>query len=89
MPKFIVMSPCTEPLRYGPDSIKKQAIDAHTLGKLAKFVIGWRDLKDPSQPPTPDNFKFSANQIEDPDVVIFVDQDGKSIYLKGADLDHE
>lgn len=88
MPKsFIVMSPCNEPLRYGPDKIKGQVIDAHTAGKLAKFVFGWRDLKDPNLSPTSENLRFSANQLEDPDVIIFIGQDGKRHYLKGAELD--
>lgn len=87
MSKFIVMSACNEPLRYGPDKIKRQVIDAHTAGKLAKFIITWSDLKDLSLPPTPENFKFSVNQIEDPDIVIFIGQDGKRLYLKGAELD--
>jgi hypothetical protein len=87
MKAFVVMSPCNEPLRYGPNKIREQVRDAHTLGKLAKFVIGWRDLKDPSKLPTADNLRFSANQLEDPDVIIFIDQNRKVTYLKGAELD--
>jgi len=86
MSNFIVISPNNEPLRYGPNVIKNQVADAHTIGKLVKFVIGWRDLKDPDKPPTPDNFILSANQIDDPDIIVFVDRCGRSSYLKGAEF---
>jgi hypothetical protein len=65
----------------------RQTADAHAQGKLAKFVIGWRDLKDPEKPPTPDNFSFNPCQAEAPDIVIFIDREGKKSYLKGAGLD--
>ena len=80
------MSPCYEILRYGHDKIKKQTIDAHTGGKLSKFVITHYDLVDPNLPPTPDNLKFEACQADHADIVIFVDRDRKSTFLKGGDL---
>jgi hypothetical protein len=80
--EFIVTSPCYEILRYGHDSIKDKATDAHTAGKLLKFIIGFYDLKDPEKPPTPDNFRFEVCQAEDADIVIFVDKNGKSTTLK-------
>ena len=86
MANFVVMSPSTEPLRYGHDIMARQTADAHAQGKLAKFVIGWRELKDPDKSPTPDNFKFNPCQAEAPDIVIFIDKNGKPSYLKGAEL---
>jgi len=83
---FIVTSPCYEILRYGHDSVKDKATDAHTAGKLLKFVVGSADLKDPEKPPTPDNFRFESRQAEDADIVIYVDKNRKSTTLKGSDL---
>jgi hypothetical protein len=73
MPEYVVMSPCYELLRYGHDTIKKQTADAHAIGKQSKFVFGPVDLIDPTQPPTPDNYRFEACQAEVADVVVFVD----------------
>ena len=69
---FIVMSPVYEILRYGHDQIKKQTIDAHTLGKLSKLIIGKPDLINQNLPPLPDNFRFEKQQFYDADIVIFV-----------------
>lgn len=74
MSEFIVMSPVYELLRYGHGQIKKQVDDAHALGKLAKFVYGPVDLKDPSKPPTPDNYRFEPCQAAVVDIVVFVDK---------------
>ena len=86
MPQYIVMSPCYEILRYGHDKIKNQVVDAHTAGKLAKFIIGAQDLIDPSKPPDRDNLRFEACQIDDPDIVIYIDKDRKDHILKGQGL---
>lgn len=85
MSKFVVISPYNELLRYGPDLIKKQVADIHARGKMAKFVFGVGYLKDPNTPPTLGNLNFSPNQIEAPDIVIFIDKDGKQVYLKGSE----
>lgn len=66
------MSPCYELLRYGHDIIKSQTIDAHTLGKLSKLIIGPPDLLNPEKSPTLDNFRFEICQFEAADVVVFV-----------------
>lgn len=82
MSQYIVMSPNYEVLRYGPNKIPNQVKDAHSMGKLAKFVIGPQDIIDLSKPPKPGNFKFEDTQYEAVDIVIYVD--GKeSVVLKG------
>jgi hypothetical protein len=86
MNKFICISPTYEILRYGHDKKKAQTEDAHRMGKLTKFIIGWYDLIDPSKPPAPENYRFEACQAEDADVVIFVDKNRKDTILKGAEL---
>ena len=83
MKEFTVMSPCYEILRYGHDLIKKQTIDAHTLGKLSKLIIGKADLTDPKLPPLRNNFRFELQQFDDADIVIFVDNKNQ-IILKYA-----
>jgi hypothetical protein len=85
MNKFIVMSAVYEIGRYGHDKIKRQTADAHTGGKLSKFIITSHDLINPKNPPTPDNYRFEAIQAEHADVVIYVDPDNKSIVLKGSE----
>jgi hypothetical protein len=82
--QFIVMSPCYEILRYGHNKIKDQVVDAHTGGKLAKFIIGPQDLTDPSKSPIRNNFKFEACQFDAADVVLFVNN-GKTTVLKGEE----
>lgn len=71
MSEFVVMSPCYELLRYGHDLIDRQTADAHAQRKQSKFVFGPADLIDPGKPPTPDNFRFEARQVEAADVAIF------------------
>jgi hypothetical protein len=83
--KFIVMSPCYELLRYGHDKIKNQTIDAHTIGKLSKFIIGHRDLINPNLPPNITNFRFETCQYDHADIVIFVDKNQQSTILKGSE----
>lgn len=87
MSKFIVMSPTYEILRYGHDKIKRQTTDAHTAGKFSKFIINADDLIDPNKPPNPENFRFEAVQAEHADVVIFINKDRSSLYLKGKELE--
>jgi hypothetical protein len=85
MDKFIVMSACYEVTRYGHDKIKRQTIDAHTGGKLSKFIITPHDLIDRTKPPTIDNYRFEARQADDADIVEFSDTGTKkSIVLKDS-----
>jgi hypothetical protein len=93
------MSPCYEILRYGHDKTKNQVTDAHTAGKLAKFIIGEQDLINRLAPPQRgfheapffdplkgNPFKFEFRQFEAADIVIYVDKDRKDHVLKGQDL---
>jgi hypothetical protein len=84
MNKFVVTSPCYEILRFGHNIVKSHTADAHAQGKFSKFVIGPADLINPSLPPTIDNFRFECCQVDQADVVIYVDQNRKSTILKGA-----
>lgn len=89
MSKYVVISPCYEILRYGHDKIKNAVTDIHTSGKLAKFVFGTSDLIDPTQAPGRGNLRFEACQVDDPDILIFVDKDRKRHILKGQELMNE
>jgi hypothetical protein len=57
------------------------------MGKKTKLIVGWYDLIDPSKPPAPENYRFEACQVEDVDVVIFVDKDRKATTLKGTEYE--
>jgi hypothetical protein len=84
MDKFIVMSAVYEIGRYGHDKIKRQTADAHTGGKLSKFIITSHDLIDPEKPPTPDNYRFEAIQADHADIVLYVGVN--TIVIKGEKL---
>jgi len=86
MRQYVVISPCYEILRYGHDKIKNSVKDIHTAGRLAKFVFGVHDLIDPSKDPDRGNFRFEACQVDDPDILVFVDKNRKYHILKGKDL---
>jgi len=83
MNKFIVISACYEIGRYGHDKSTRQTADAHGMGKLTKFVITPHDLIDSAKPPTTDNFRFEACQIDAPDVVLYAGVNTTTV-LKGA-----
>lgn len=86
MSKYIVGSPILQYLKYPVGTMAEKVSDAHKLGKLYKLILGPHDLIDDSKLPIKGNWKFTDDQYEAADIVIFIDKDKNRITIKGAEL---